>query len=222
MSALDKHLLQLAGGADAPVRILPAAAAPDNNHQRAGENGLRWFKSLGATDVEVTYVIDHASANDPALAESLRKARLVYLLGGFPGHLAQTLFESLAWEAIQFAHAGGAVLAGSSAGAMILCQDYYDPYVDEFRRGLDLLPNTCLIPHHASAASRWLPRLREQFPGALLLGVDECTALLREGVSTQWTVHGSGSAALYPPGSSAPQTFSSGQSLELQPRGNTW
>ena len=37
----DLRAIELAGGFDAPLRIIPTAAAPDNNHQRAGNNGLR-------------------------------------------------------------------------------------------------------------------------------------------------------------------------------------
>ena len=48
----DLRAIKLAGGFDAPVRIIPAAAAPDDNHVRAGTNGLRWFRMLGARDVE--------------------------------------------------------------------------------------------------------------------------------------------------------------------------
>ena len=32
----DLKAIELAGGFDASIRIIPTAAAPDNNHQRAG------------------------------------------------------------------------------------------------------------------------------------------------------------------------------------------
>src|SRR5579884_2518283 len=91
MSLPDRRALELAGGPSAPVAIIPAAAAPDNNHQRAGNNGVRWFRSLGAERVSIIPIIDQASANDPALAEQVRQSRLIYLLGGFPGHLGESL-----------------------------------------------------------------------------------------------------------------------------------
>src|SRR3972149_387488 len=86
----DLRAIELAGGFEAPIRIIPAAAAPDNNHKHAGNNGVRWFQSLGAKDVEVVNVIDKASANDPALVAVMRASRLIYLLGGFPQHLGET------------------------------------------------------------------------------------------------------------------------------------
>jgi len=43
MADPDSQAMTLAGGPDVPIRIIPAAAAPDNNHQRAGQNGLDWL-----------------------------------------------------------------------------------------------------------------------------------------------------------------------------------
>ena len=127
MRAPDLRAIELAGGPDAPIRILPTAAAPDNNHVRAGNNGVRWFQSLGAHDVESLPLIDKASADDPQSANSLRAAKLIYLLGGFTHYLGQTLKDSQAWQAALEAHQNGAVIAGSSAGAMVMCEHYYDP-----------------------------------------------------------------------------------------------
>jgi len=73
------------------VGIIPAAAAPDNNHERAGQNGVRWFKRLGAVQTTMVPLIDGVSANQPSIAASLRQFRLIYLLGGFPHYLGQTL-----------------------------------------------------------------------------------------------------------------------------------
>src|SRR5512133_2054361 len=96
----DLKAMELAGGFEAPIRIIPTAAAPDNNHQRAGKNGVRWFQSLGAKDVVSLPLSDRVSANDGSLAKSLRDARLIYMLGGFTGYLAETLMGSAAWKAV--------------------------------------------------------------------------------------------------------------------------
>ena len=71
----DLKAIELAGGFDAPVRIIPTAAAPDNNHQRAGNNGIRWFQSLGARDVGSLPLIDKASANASASEKESRSVR---------------------------------------------------------------------------------------------------------------------------------------------------
>src|SRR5258708_14313379 len=46
MSEPDLPAIELAGGPDAPISIIPTAAAPHNNPQRAGPNALNWFKNL--------------------------------------------------------------------------------------------------------------------------------------------------------------------------------
>jgi cyanophycinase len=220
MSEPDLRAIELAGGFDVPIRILPTAAAADNNHVRAGNNGARWFKSLGARDVEVTFVIDKASANDEAIAASLRSAKLIYLLGGFPRFTGETLAGSLAWRAMLAAHQNGAVLAGSSAGAMVLCEHYYDPYEGKLLQGLNLVPNACVLPHHNHFGQRWAAQLIKKIPAATLIGIDERTGMILESGSSAalgldtvgraptystissalsgvWTVHGAGQVTLY-------------------------
>src|SRR5947209_1698038 len=120
MEEPDRRAIELAGGPGALISIIPTAAAPDNNHQRAGGNGVRWFKSLGAKRVELVPLIDKASANDPAIADIIRQSRLIYMLGGFTGYLGETLANSAGWQAMLQAYESGAVIAGSSAGAMVL------------------------------------------------------------------------------------------------------
>src|SRR5258708_12980968 len=100
MSEPDRRAIELAGGPDALISIIPTAAAPDNNDQRAGRNGVNWFKSLGATDVESLPLIDKASANDPAIADQIRQSLLIYLLGCFTGYLPKTLKHIAIWHSM--------------------------------------------------------------------------------------------------------------------------
>lgn len=196
MSEPDLRAIELAGGFDAPICILPTAAAPDNNHKRAGNNGIRWFQSLGAKNVFTADVIDKKSANDPALAEMIRGARLIYLLGGFPRHLGETLNDSMCWNAALEARHDGAVLAGSSAGAMVMCEHYYDPHERKLLRGLNLVPNACVLPHHNNFGRSWADRMRGLLPSAVLIGIDEGTGMV-SGAGGEWGVHGGGEVTLY-------------------------
>ena len=138
MAKPDRRGIELAGGPEAQIAILPTAAAPDQNHERAGRNGVKWFRSLGAERVDIIPVIDKSSAAEPALADRLRSARFIYMLGGFPRYLAEVLRGSLVWQAVLEAYRAGAVVAGSSAGAMILCEHFYDPQAGELLPGLNL------------------------------------------------------------------------------------
>jgi cyanophycinase len=188
--------IELAGGFDIPICIIPTAAAPDRNHKHAGNNGIRWFQSLGAKNVFAVDVIDRASANDKMLAASILTSRLIYLLGGFPRHLAETLANSLCWNAVLDAYEQGAVIAGSSAGAMVVCEHYYDPSEKKVLRGLNLIPNACVLPHHNNFGKAWADRLVQLLPGVVLIGIDEQTGLLSD-MDGNWQVHGGGNVTRY-------------------------
>jgi cyanophycinase len=200
MSEPDLRAIALAGGMDAPICIIPTAAAADNNHKRAGNNGVRWFQSLGAKNVFTVDVTDSKSANDSSLAASIRTSRLIYLLGGFPRYLGETLANSACWQAALDAYAEGAVIAGSSAGAMVLCEHYYDPYEKKLLQGLNLIPNACVLPHHDNFGKAWANQLTQLLPQSTLLGVDERTGMLSDS-DGGWQVHGAGAATLYRAGS---------------------
>jgi cyanophycinase len=214
MAEPDQRAIELAGGPSAPISIIPTAAAPDNNHQRAGNNGVRWFRSLGAQQVQSLPLIDRASANDPRIASRISQSRLVYLLGGFTGYLGETLKNSASWQAMLTAYEGGAVIAGSSAGAMVLCQYYYDPAQGQIVEGLRLVPNTCVLPHHNTFGKRWAQRLSELLPQVVLLGIDEQTGMLDDGEAGRkigWRVYGQGTVTLYRNGQ--PTVYRAGESF---------
>jgi len=197
MAEPDLRAIELAGGLGARVSIIPTAAAPDSNHERAGRNGVRWFESLGARNVSALPLIDRASANSQAIVAALQESRLIYLLGGFPHYLGQTLLESAGWLAIVEAHQAGAVVAGSSAGAMVLCQHYYNPDSSQVAQGLGMLSSACVLPHHNTFGKGWATRLAALLPESVLLGIDERTAMMDDGDGGAWRVYGQGSVTLY-------------------------
>lgn len=212
MSEPDQHAIALAGGFSAPIVIIPTAAAPDNNHRRAGGNGVSWFRSLGAQYVASLPLIDRASANDPAIASEIRQSRLIYLPGGFTGYLGETLAHSASYQAMLTAYEAGAVIAGSSAGAMVLCRYYYNPATRKIADGLGLVPNSCVLPHYNTFGKKWAQQLSLLLPQTVLLGIDERTGMLDDGDAGRklgWTVYGQGNVTLYRNG--LPLTYKSGE-----------
>jgi cyanophycinase len=196
MADPDRMAIAEAGGPNAPIRVIPAAAAPDNNDARAGRNAVAWFESLGAHNVVALPLVDARSAADPAIVDQLRAARLIYMLGGFPDHLLHTLLASAAWNAALDAYAHGAVLGGSSAGAMVMCRWLYNPRSRTVVDGLGCVPEACVLPHHDSYGQRWAAELQLALPGATLIGIDERTAMLgRPGEI--WRIAGQGGVTLY-------------------------
>jgi len=214
MAEPDLRAMELAGGPGALICIIPTAAAPDNNAQRAGNNGVRWFRSLGAKQVELLPLVDKASANDPHIADRISQSRLIYMLGGFTGYLGETLKGSASWQAMLRAYEAGAVIAGSSAGAMVICQYYFDPARGQVVEGLELVPNACVLPHHNTFGKAWAPRLSKLLPDVVLLGIDERTGMLDdgdEGRKVGWRVYGQGTVTLYHKGQS--KVYRAGESF---------
>ena len=220
MADVDRQALAHAGGAHAPVAIIPTAAALDNNAERAGSNGVRWFQGLGATHVQSLPIIDKASANDPENARKLAEAKLIYILGGFPRYLAETLADSLCWRACLEAADAGAAIAGSSAGAMVVCDVYHDPYSNTNLPGLGLVTHACVLPHHNTSGHKWARSLATALPDTLLLGIDERTAMIRAlpvietEPSRTWQVYGQGAVTVYDRG--VPTIYTSPQTFRLE------
>ena len=95
------------------------------------------------------------------------------------------------------AHRAGAVVAGSSAGAMVLCEHYFDQASGEVLPGLNLVPGSCVLPHHNSFGHRWQRKLSAILPDVLLIGIDEETGMLNDAPGGRWTVLGRGAVTLY-------------------------
>jgi cyanophycinase len=213
MSVPDIRALELVGDLNVPMHLLPTAAAKDHNDQRAGANGIRWFTSLGATNVTSLALVDRISANRKDIVEILRNSRFIFLLGGFPGYLYKSLRKSLSWTAILAAYSSGAIIGGSSAGAMILCEHFYDPEVDAISAGLSLISKACIIPHHDTFGNNWVSRLIDWLPEDTLVGIDEQTGMIDDGFEGSWTVYGKGTVTLYRGGTT--EIYRSNESFTL-------
>jgi cyanophycinase len=161
------------------VLILPTAAAYESP-ERAVETAGKWFSTLGAT-ARGLMVLRHVHANDAANAEIVRQARFIYLSGGSPLHLLSVLKGSLVFEALANAWRDGAVVAGSSAGAMVLVDPMVDPRGGAFTVGLGLVEELAVVPHHDSGSAHHFWRTLELAPAGLpIAGIPEHTALIRD------------------------------------------
>ena len=185
MHEIEAWLLE---GRPATYVQLATAAAPE------GDRVLRQWHDLGAAaaarlgvEQVIIDVRGPEDANDPDHAAAVAGAGLIYLSGGNPGYLARTLRGSLVWSAIVAEWRGGASLAGCSAGAMAL-----GGYVPDFRHpkqggtdGLGVVPDLRVLPHF-DKYSRMIPDFAMRplvTTGAIVVGVDEDTALVSEGPS---------------------------------------
>lgn len=202
---LDEWLLQRAGTKD--VAVVPTAAALQNPH-RAIATATAHFSSIGGNVVPVM-VLKRQDAMKSEMASLLRDSEFIYLTGGNPRRTVKVLEGTPAWRAILTARKDGAVIAGSSAGAMIMCGTMLVPRWKEPSSGLGLFPQTMVVPHH-DAWIRRIPKVTKSAAarGKKLFGVDECTGLILEGRSCR--ILGAGSVTCYRDGEvvwteSAPQ-----------------
>lgn len=196
MAAVDAELLASTGVARPRVVVLPTASYPDGEEvfQRWASMGVAHFAGLGA-EVEPVLVRDRTAADDPAAAQAVGEADLIYLSGGKPRHLLGALDGSAVGRAIAAAHDRGAVVAGCSAGAMALSGHAFDfrvrllPWPLRWRPGLGFVGGVSVLPHYDAWPEPFSAAIALQAPrGSVVLGIDEDTALVgRDGA---WQVRG--------------------------------
>jgi cyanophycinase len=190
--SFDASLLAMAGG---EVLVLPTAAAYEHP-ERAVATAEQWFADLGGR-ARGLMVLRRPDALDEANAAAVRDARFIYLAGGSPMHLRSVLKDSPVWDAIVAAWNDGAVLAGSSAGAMVLCDPMVDPRGGAFTVGLALVAQVAIVPHHDTWSDDKAHRTLELAPSGLpVVGIDERTALLRDADGV-WRVEGAGEVVVF-------------------------
>lgn len=207
--------------ADRPPRYvqIPTAATAE------GARRITYWVNLGRAQaarlgVEAVplVVTNRDEAEDPDIVAQVAGAGLIYLSGGRPALLAQTLRDTALWQAIVDAWRGGAALAGCSAGAMAMAD-----HVPDLRRptkggerGLGLLPHIRVLPHFDRMAGRIPDVLTRPFlrgaEGVHIVGVDEDTALV--GGPEIFTVQGRQSAWLLSDGPR--REFRPGSTMELK------
>lgn len=189
----DRELLEGSGASE--VLVLPTAAAYERP-ERAVDKASRWFEAMGAK-VRGLMVLRRPDAEDDANAAAVRESRFIYLGGGSPLHLRSVLKDSKVWSALEDAWQGGATLAGSSAGAMVLGDPMVDPRGGAYTLGLGLVEQLALIPHHDTWSADKTHRTMELAPsGVAVVGVDERTAVIRD-ANGQWRAAGAGAVDVF-------------------------
>ena len=199
MASFEKSLLNdgIKNG-KRPIYIqIPTAAGKETPDR------LEYWKQLGKAqadrlDIESIFlpIFTREDANNPEYATLIKDSALMYMSGGDPHYLAETLMDTPLWEAIQENWSTGASLAGCSAGAMVLSS-----HIPNFRllkksptSGLNLLPEIRVIPHF-NKFFKWIPESAAKVllhvpDDSILIGVDELTAIVRRAGDDHWLVVG--------------------------------
>jgi cyanophycinase len=185
----------------AEVVVLPTAAAYEHP-QRAVDVASKWFASFGAT-ASGLMVLSRRDAMEDAAVRTLRRARFIYLSGGSPMHLRSVLKDTPAWTALVDAWNDGAVVAGSSAGGMVLGDPMVDPRGGALTLGLGLINHLAVLPHYDTWSEEKAHRTVQLATGHLrIAAIDERTALIRRPDGT-WRTEGVGEVTVYVDGKGA-------------------
>ena len=212
----DELLRDAAAGR--PALVVATAAA--DHPEMAVATAQRWFDGLGLPVVELR-ARTRGEAMSAASVSQAAAAGLFYLVGGDPGRVVRVLLGSAVWEAIVSAWLSGAALAGSSAGAMAMCEWTLlrHSFPGHTRRrpdaALNLVAGTAVLPHYNTFGERWIPSAQETLGAdSVLLGLDERTAAVwKDG---GWTALGAGVVTLVR--GEERRRFNPGERIEGLPR----
>jgi cyanophycinase len=183
---LDRELLGLSGVDE--VLVLPTAAAYEMP-ERVVVNASNHFEPLGAR-VRGLMVLARPDALEQEVAAIVRASRFIYLAGGSPMHVRSVLKDTPVWEAIVAAWHDGAVVAGASAGAMVLSDPMVDPRGGAFTLGLALVAPLAVVPHHEDWSHDRTRRTYELAPkGVPVVALDTGAAAVRSEDAT-WSARG--------------------------------
>ncbi len=219
MNAVDRYLLDRAGGTQ--VVILPTASAPDGPGvpERWIQQGVEHFTQLGAKPIGVL-ALDRAACDEAQNAETVREADLVYFSGGKPDYLHATLVDTAVWTAVKSVLDRGGVVAGCSAGAMIMGGYVPDfslrfgvPFINRWQAAFGLVPGSIVVPHYNEFPEFMVNVMFGRRPAdTFLIGVDAHTALI--GLNGTWQASGAGRVTVRH--GRATQRYTQGQAVTLK------
>jgi len=195
--------MELVGGADAPIVVIPTAITSDKLTAEDLERFKASFIEKGFTRVTVLHTRDRVEANSKAFVEPLKKAAGIWFSGGRQWRHADSYLNTRSHKAFFELLERGGVIAGSSAGATI--QGSYLARGDtkkntimmgDHEEGLSFITNVA-IDQHLFARNRQFDmfEILEKRPELLGIGLDEDTGIIVEG--NQFTVFGKSYVAMY-------------------------
>ncbi|WP_188051261.1 cyanophycinase [Flavobacterium sp. GP15] len=139
---------------------------------------------------------DKNTVNNKALNDSLQHAKLIFISGGDQTRFMNVVKNTPVYDAIHKAYQNGSTIAGTSAGAAVMCEHMITgnqklelKYTETFNNirydnlettvGLGLVKNVIIDQHFLkrSRYNRLLSALVE-FPDHIGIGIDESTALI--------------------------------------------
>lgn len=196
--SLKREFLELAGGENARLVIIPGAAISE---QRRHEYLEDW-KHLGVQSVHVLHAESRREADDPEFSSVLDQATGVWLGGGLQTWFSAWYRQTKVEDRLHGVLARGGVIGGTSAGAsamsaVMMAGGRGEPIEG---RGLGLFPEAVIDQHclRRNRVARMMKML-DGHPDLIGLGIDESTAVIVERSRMRLTVSGASYVVAYVP-----------------------
>lgn len=182
-----QRFIELAGGPDAAIVVIPTAGGRNNYNDNAG--GAGQLRKYGATNVTVLHTDDRNIANSDEFVKPLLQARGVWFGGGRQWRLVDAYKDTKTEKLFREVLNRGGVIGGTSAGATI--QGSYLARGDtknnqimmgDHEAGFGYIKNVA-IDQHLLARNRQFDmfNILEKRPELLGIGLDESTAIIVQG-----------------------------------------
>lgn len=191
-----KAFVAASGGPASRIVVIPSASSLG---QEIVDLYEALFRAEGVAEVTTVRPESRAEAQSTDLVARLDRATGVFMTGGNQLKLSSILCGTPVGDAVVAAHARGAVVGGTSAGASIQSSHMVafggsgstpKQRMTQVAAGLGLLPST-VIDQHFGQRNRYgrLLMIVSQSPALLGLGVDEDTAAIVESEDVDGEIH---------------------------------
>ena len=205
-----KAIIDNAGGASSKILVVPFASA---YAAEVGPEQAKEFSDAGCPSA--SYILcDKDKLDDPENMEKLRGVTGIFFSGGDQNRLVEYLSGTNFLEAIRRLYKGGAVVAGTSAGAAVMSEimltgsatpgnsdefNYFKKGAVETSTGFGFL-KSIVIDQHFVARKRQIRLLNVLMdnPGYRGIGIDEATAIVVKPDNTM-SVVGASKVMLFEP-----------------------
>ena len=217
-----RRFIELAGGVDAPIVIVPIATPnPDVERPR----GIEQLERFGCHHLTVLRQRTRAEIESPEFADALRTARGVWFVGGRQWKYVDAYEGTIAEQLLHDVLRRGGVIGGTSAGAAIQAEYLVrgDPLgnknimAEGYERGLNFLPGTA-IDIHVTERGRLaeMEQLIHEFPELLGISLDESAAVEVHGHLMH--VFGHGHVTIVDAQATSPSILHRGEQYDLAKR----
>jgi cyanophycinase len=184
-----EKFLELAGGPEAPIVVLPTAVEAPNLELEG-----TFLRRLGAKNITILPQTRRTEVESSAVIDALSSAKGVWFGGGRQWRFVDAYLGTKVEPLIRQVVERGGVIGGSSAGATIqgdyLCRGSplgnLEMMAEGYERGLALLPGVAIDQHFAQRKRFGdMTALMKFQPKLLGIGLDEATAIVVRGSTAE-------------------------------------